>query len=69
MTFVYTGKGRRGAQKDGASLEQKNCTKQACAIQWCIAKRGNENFCQSFIDNWKTCVDKAKAAEAEMKIK
>ena len=28
MVFVYTGKGRRGAQKDDAPPEQKLCAKQ-----------------------------------------
>ena len=34
MVFVYTGKGRRQAQSDDASPEQKQCAKHACAIQW-----------------------------------
>eukprot|EP00562_Extubocellulus_spinifer_P013145 CAMPEP_0178541956 /NCGR_PEP_ID=MMETSP0697-20121206/1807_1 /TAXON_ID=265572 /ORGANISM="Extubocellulus spinifer, Strain CCMP396" /LENGTH=74 /DNA_ID=CAMNT_0020174335 /DNA_START=212 /DNA_END=436 /DNA_ORIENTATION=+ len=62
MVFVYTGKGKRGAQGDDAPPEQKNCAKQACNIQWCLAKRGHqERLCQSFIDEWKECVEKAKA--------
>ena len=63
MTFVYTGKGRRGAQKEDAPPEQKDCAKQACAIQWCLAKRGQkEHLCQSFIDDWKECTQRARAA-------
>eukprot|EP00957_Ditylum_brightwellii_P013595 1025556-Ditylum_brightwellii.AAC.1 len=63
MTFVYTGKGRRGAQKDTAPPEQKECAKQACAIQWCLAKRNHkEHLCKSYIDDWKACCEKAIAA-------
>lgn len=63
MTFVYTGKGKRGAQKDDAPPEQKHCAKQACAIQWCLARRNHqERLCQSVIDEWKECRDKAVAA-------
>lgn len=63
MTFVYTGKGRRAAQKEDAPPEQKDCAKQACAIQWCLAKRGQkEHLCQSFIDDWKECTQRARAA-------
>ena len=65
MTFVYTGKGRRQAQNDNASVEQKKCAKQACAIQWCLAKRNHkEIFCQAYIDEWKHCCEQARAAEA-----
>jgi hypothetical protein len=61
MTFVYTGKGRRGAQNDDASPEQKECAKQACAIQWCLAKRNHkEKFCQAYIDDWKDCCTKVQ---------
>ena len=63
MTFVYTGKGKRGAQKDDAPPEQKDCAKQACAIQWCLAKRGQkEHLCQSFIDDWRECTRRSRAA-------
>mmetsp|Transcript_997 Transcript_997/g.1734 ORF Transcript_997/g.1734 Transcript_997/m.1734 type:complete len:95 (-) Transcript_997:1310-1594(-) len=63
MTFVYTGKGKRAAQGDDAPPEQKDCAKQACAIQWCLAKRGQkEQFCQSFIDDWKECTRRSRAA-------
>ena len=63
MVFVYTGKGRRQAQKDDALPEQKKCAKQACAIQWCLAKRDHkEHLCQNYIDEWKDCCEKARAA-------
>ena len=65
MVFVYTGKGRRQAQKDDALPEQKKCAKQACAIQWCLAKRDHkEHLCQNYIDEWKDCCEKARAAAA-----
>ncbi|KAL7436421.1 hypothetical protein ACHAXH_004504 [Discostella pseudostelligera] len=65
MTFVYTGKGRRQAQKDDAPPEQKLCAKQACAIQWCLAKRDHkEELCQHIIDEWQTCCEKVRAAVA-----
>ena len=65
MVFVYTGKGRRQAQKDDAPPEQKLCAKQACAIQWCLAKRDHkEHLCQAVIDDWQACVDKVRAAVA-----
>ena len=38
MVFVYTGKGRRGAQKDDAPPEQKLC-----------AKQGEQNLINKFI--------------------
>ena len=73
MVFVYTGKGRRQAQKDdNAPPEQKLCAKQACAIQWCLAKRNHkEHLCQHVIDEWKLCCEKvrrnsAAAAAAEV---
>lgn len=63
MTFVYTGKGRRQAQN--APPEQKACAKQACAIQWCLAKRDHkEELCQHVIEEWQTCCDKVRAAAA-----
>ena len=65
MVFVYTGKGRRQAQNDDALPEQKKCAKQACAIQWCLAKRDHkEHLCQNYIDEWKDCCEKARAAAA-----
>ena len=63
MTFVYTGKGRHQAQKDDAPPEQKACTKQAYAIQWCLAKRDHkEELCQHVIEEWQTCFEKVRSA-------
>jgi hypothetical protein len=65
MVFVYTGKGRRQAQKDDAPPEQRKCAKQACAIQWCLAKRDHkEHLCKNFIDEWQDCCEKARAVAA-----
>lgn len=65
MVFVYTGKGRRQAQREDAPPEQKLCAKQACAIQWCLAKRDHkEHLCRAFIDDWQACCDKVRAATA-----
>ena len=37
----------------------------ACAIQYCLAKRDHkEHLCQAFIDDWKSCCDKVRAASA-----
>eukprot|EP00985_Skeletonema_marinoi_P008429 scaffold3816_cov124-Skeletonema_marinoi.AAC.1 len=65
MVFVYTGKGRRQAQNDDAPPEQRKCAKQACAIQWCLAKRDHkEHLCKNFIDDWQDCCEKARAVAA-----
>ena len=65
MVFVYTGKGRRQAQNDDAPPEQKLCAKQACAIQWCLAKRDHkEDLCRAYIDDWQACCDKVRVASA-----
>lgn len=64
MTFVYTGKGKK--QSASAPPEQKRCKTQACAIQWCLAKRDHkEHLCKAYIDEWKNCCDKVRAAEAK----
>ncbi len=63
MTFVYTGKGKK--QDDSAPPEQKKCKTQACAIQWCLARRDHkEHLCKAYIDDWKNCCEKVRAAEA-----
>ena len=61
--FVYTGSGKK--QKEGAPVEQSACKKEACNIQWCLAKRNHqEKYCMAYIDAWKDCCAKAKAKEA-----
>lgn len=56
MTFVYTGKGRKGGGNDDSPRE---CASQACAIQWCLARsKQQEKFCEPFIDEWKACREK-----------
>ena len=61
-------RGRRRLAKTGhaddAPIEQKLCKKEACAIQWCLAKRNHkEEYCKDFIAAWKACCDRAKASE------
>lgn len=64
--FIYTGSGKK--QSEDASLSQKLCTKQACLIQWCLAKNNHQQSrCQDVIDNWKECVVEANKLEQEMK--
>ena len=47
--FVYQGSGKKG---------NKPCSKQACDIQWCLARRNyQEKHCQHVIDRWKKCVE------------
>ena len=39
------------------------CKKEACAIQWCLAKRNHkEEYCKDFIAAWKACCERAKAS-------
>jgi hypothetical protein len=60
--FVYTGSGKK--HSDDAPIEQKMCKKEACAIQWCLAKRNHkEEYCKDFIAAWRACCDRAKASE------
>ena len=41
------------------------CCLIACAIQYCLAKRDHkEHLCQAYIDDWKNCCDKVRAASA-----
>ena len=62
MVFVYTGKGKRSAQNNDAPPEQKLCAKQACAIQWCLAKRDHkEHLCHGVIGEWNDCCEKVRA--------
>jgi hypothetical protein len=63
MTFVYTGKGRKGGGNDDSPRE---CAKLACNIQWCLARSNHkQEVCQAFIDEWKACRDK----HAELTVK
>ena len=39
-SFVYTGSGKKHAED--APIEQKLCKKEACAIQWCLARRNHK---------------------------
>ena len=69
MTFVYTGKGKRRAQKDDAPIEQKACAKQACAIQWCLARRNHsEVLCKAFIEDWENCCKRVREGDQIVEI-
>ena len=59
----YTGSGKK--QAEGAPVEQTACKKEACAIQWCLARRNHqEKYCLDYIAAWKECCERARAAEA-----
>ena len=58
MSFVYTGKGKKGGNDEDSP---KECSKQACNIQWCLARakvETREKTCRPYIDEWKACVKK-----------
>lgn len=58
MSFVYTGKGKKGGNDQDSP---KECSKQACNIQWCLARaklETREKICRPYIDEWKSCVKK-----------
>lgn len=58
--FIYKGSGKK--QNDNASIEQKKCVKEACNIQYCLAKfQYQQEKCNEIINIWKTCCEKAKA--------
>lgn len=60
---MYTGSGKKHAE--GAPIEQIKCKKEACNIQWCLARRNHqEKYCLDFIKAWKECCEKAKLNEA-----
>jgi len=62
--FVYRGAGKK--QVEDAPPEQKLCSKEACAIQWCLAKHDHkEKWCLATIDAWKQCCERVKAAAAK----
>ena len=54
--------------------EEIYCTKQACAIQYCLQRYNHqEKYCQQYILDWKKCRDQARRTlakeEAEGKAK
>ena len=63
--FVYKGAGKKHAED--APPEEKLCSKEACAIQWCLAKHNHqEKWCRLTIDAWRDCCARVKkAAETE----
>ena len=66
--FIYQGSGKK--QSESASLAQKRCTKEACNIQYCLAKyQYQQQKCEEIIDVWKNCCKNANAIENENSIK
>lgn len=64
--FIYKGAGRK--QSLDASAAQKECTREACNIQYCLAKRNHqESRCKDAIDAWKTCCAKVEARDTALK--
>ena len=64
MVFVYRGAGKR--QREDADVCQKNrrCQKLACDIQYCLSRSNyQQERCRSYIDDWNSCCDAAKAKE------
>ena len=50
--------------------EQIYCKKQACDIQYCLARRNQQqSACQAYIEAWEQCRDKARQQDAENKKK
>ena len=65
-TFVYKGAGKK--QSANASEADKVCSKLACNIQWCLAKRNHDqDKCKSFVEAWQKCVDMVNESEREKK--
>jgi len=57
--FVYSGSGKKGGTRENGSPPE--CAKKACAIQWCLARRdNNQASCQQYIDDWKACANHFK---------
>ena len=50
---------------DDNEPEKKLCTKQACAIQYCLNRYNHqEKYCKVFIDEWKRCKDMVRGDKA-----
>ena len=62
--FVYQGSGKK--QSEDAPIEQRKCKKEACNIQYCLARNNHiQKRCEDVIAVWKACCDKAKKAAAK----
>jgi hypothetical protein len=61
MKMPPASQGRAGGHHSEVLNEQEICGKQACAIQWCLAKQNyQESACREFIDAWKKCSERVK---------
>ena len=62
--FIYQGSGKK--QSSNAAPEQQLCTKEACNIQYCLAKfQYQQEKCDEIITIWKKCCERAKAKSLE----
>ena len=60
MVFVYQGSGKK--QSEEADICQKECKKEACAIQWCLSRNNyQEKKCQHALTQWKSCCERVKS--------
>lgn len=51
---------------EGIPPEQIMCTKQACAIQYCLNRHNyQEKHCKAYVDEWKKCRDTARRIAAK----
>jgi hypothetical protein len=66
MMMMTKTKRRNDEEDDGPPPpEQKLCSKQACAIQYCLNRYDHqEKKCKAFIDDWNKCRDRARQAAA-----
>jgi len=54
--FIYQGSGKKQSSDQPAA--QRLCTKQACAIQHCMARyNSRQDKCEAFVDAWRKCCD------------
>jgi hypothetical protein len=66
MPFVYKGSGKK--QREDAPLAAKRCTRQACDIQWCLAKNDHDQKkCEWYIAQYEKCVETWTRIEKEKK--
>ena len=62
--FVYTGSGRKVSADADVTL--RACRDEACAIQWCLAKRNHQEArCTDAISRWRLCCEAALQRERE----
>jgi hypothetical protein len=56
---------QNGKDRDELPPEQLLCTRQACAIQHCLARHNyQEKHCKAIVKEWEKCRDMARALAA-----